>query len=206
MKKTILLSLAAATLLFTGCSEETKKAATETATAAKETTQSAAKDVQEAAQKAVEATKEATAPMVETAKEKTAQAVESAKEAAAPVVEAAKAKVVEAADAVKEAAAPAVETVEEKVMEATEAVAVDTEAGKAVYAKCTSCHGADGNTPALGKSVAISGQSAAELETKLLEYKAGTRDVAGMGTLMKAQVAAMSDEDIKAVSAYIATF
>ncbi|HHH20658.1 MAG TPA: cytochrome c, partial [Nitratifractor sp.] len=36
-------------------------------------------------------------------------------------------------------------------------------------------------------------------------YKAGTRNVHGMGGVMKGQVAAMSDEDIKALSAYVAT-
>jgi len=73
-----------------------------------------------------------------------------------------------------------------------------------LYAKCAGCHGADGKTKAMGKSAPVAGQSAADLETKLADYKAGTRNVAGMGMLMKGQVASLSDADIKAVSAYIA--
>ena len=178
MKKTVLLSMVAAAVLFTGCSEETKKAAGETATAAKETTQSAVHDVKETAQKAVDAGKK----VAEEAKEKAAEAMEATKEAAAPAVEAAKEAVAETTGAAEE---------------------VD---GKALYAKCASCHGADGKNPALNKSEIIAGQSAADLEMKLMEYKAGTRDVSGMGNLMQAQVSRLSDEEIKAVSAYIATF
>jgi cytochrome c553 len=35
------------------------------------------------------------------------------------------------------------------------------------------------------------------------EYKKGTRNVAGMGTLMKGQVAPLSDTDIEALAAHI---
>ncbi|MBD3843091.1 MAG: zinc-ribbon domain-containing protein, partial [Campylobacterales bacterium] len=59
--------------------------------------------------------------------------------------------------------------------------------GAAAYAACGACHGADGKTAALGKSAIIAGQSAADIESKLKEYKAGTRDVTGNGALMKGQ-------------------
>jgi len=72
-----------------------------------------------------------------------------------------------------------------------------------LYAKCAGCHGKDGKTKALGKSEILAGQSKDDLEKKIEEYKAGTRDAAGMGTLMKGQVAGMSDEDIEEVSEYI---
>ena len=49
----------------------------------------------------------------------------------------------------------------------------------------------------------IAGQSKEELVTKLNGYKAGTINVAGMGTLMKGQVASMDDAAIDAVAAYI---
>ena len=205
MKKTVLLSMIAAMVLFAGCSEETKKSASETASAAKETTQSAVKDAKEAvketAQKAVETSKE----VAQKAKEKATEAVEATKEAVAPAAEAVTESTEEAAapsEEVSEEAAPATESSEQAAASAT----ADSEAGKALYAKCAACHGADGKNPALNKSAIIAGQSAADLETKILEYKAGTRDVNGMGAMMKVQVATMSDEDIKAVSAYIATF
>lgn len=193
--------MVAAMVLFTGCSEETKKSASETASAAKETTQSAVKDAKEAvketAEKAVETSKE----VAQKAKEKATEAVEATKEAVAPAAEAVTESTEEAA-APSEETAPATESSEQAAASAT----ADSEAGKALYAKCAACHGADGKNPALNKSAIIAGQSAADLETKIAEYKAGTRDVSGMGNLMSAQVATMSDEDIKAVSAYIATF
>jgi cytochrome c553 len=199
MKKITLLSLAVAALLFTACEEKTKKAAAE-ATAA----------VNVAAEKAAEETKEKTAHAVEAAKEKVSEATEAVKQQASETTETVKKQASAATEAVKEAAEEASKAVQEttaKAVKATkEAVASvtgDTAAGEAAYAKCAGCHGKDGKTKALGKSEEIAGQSAADLEKKLAEYKAGTRNVAGMGSLMKGQVASLSEDDIKAVSAYI---
>ena len=167
MKKIITLSLVAASLLFTGCGEDSKKAATEATT------------------KAVESTKEAATHAVDAAKEVADKAVDTAKEATTKVVEATK----------------------EGVATATEAVADTAKnvAGAAAYAKCAGCHGVDGKTKALGKSVEIAGQSKEELITKLNGYKAGTINVSGMGNLMKGQVASMDDASIAAVATYIST-
>ncbi len=190
MKKITLLSLIAATVLFVACGEETKKAAAEATAAVKETATKAVEETktvaQETAEKAVEASKAAASETVEAVKATATQAVEATEEAAAPVVETAKEKVAEAADSVKEAVAPSANA-----------------AGEEAFAKCAGCHGKDGKTKALGKSEIVAGQSAADLATKIAEYKAGTRNVSGMGTLMKGQVASMSDEDIKAVSEYM---
>lgn len=76
--------------------------------------------------------------------------------------------------------------------------------GAAIYAKCVGCHGANGEKSALNKSAVIKGQDAAKTVEQLNGYKAGTLNQYGMGGLMKGQVAALSDEDIKAVSDYIA--
>jgi len=89
---------------------------------------------------------------------------------------------------------------------AAEANATEAKAGangEALYKKCISCHGDKGQTKALGKSEVITGWDAAKVEEALKGYKAGTRNVHGMGGLMKGQVASYSDEDIKAVSEYI---
>jgi len=75
--------------------------------------------------------------------------------------------------------------------------------GEALYKKCVSCHGAKAEKKGLGKSEVIAGWDVAKLEEALKGYKAGTRNVHGMGGLMKGQVASYSDEDIKAVSEYI---
>jgi len=130
--------------------------------------------------------------------ETAAKAVETTKEAAAKTTEAVKETATKAAEATKEAAGAVAE-------KAKEAASGGNAKGKELYAKCVSCHGADGKTKALGKSEVIAGQSAADLEKKMQDYKAGTRNVAGMGMLMKGQVASLSDEDIKAIAEYISS-
>jgi len=192
MKKIISLSLVAAALLFTGCGEKTKESATDTAAKAVESTK-------EAASSAIDATKAAADKAVEVAKE----AEVAAKVAASKAVEATK----EAAEATKEAAVKAIDNAE-KAVGTVVADAVDTvidKAGKEAYTKCAACHGADGKTKALGKSPVIAGQSKEDLVTKINGYKAGAINVAGMGNLMKGQVATMDDASIEAVATYIST-
>ncbi len=190
MTKITMLSVVAAAVLFVGCGEDSKKAASEATT------------------KAVESTKEAASHAVDTTKNVADKAVEAAKEAEAAVEKAAEKAVEatkEAAKVTKEAAVEAVDNAEKAVGTAV-AGAVDTiidKAGKEAYAKCAGCHGADGKTKALGKSPEIAGQSKEELVTKLNGYKAGTINAAGMGNLMKGQVATMDDTAIEAVSIYI---
>ena len=90
MNKIISLSLVAATLLFTGCGEDTKK------------------DAAEATTKAVEVTKDAANTAVEAAKEATAKAVEATKEAAKATKEAAEKAANKAEEAVSKASAEVV--------------------------------------------------------------------------------------------------
>jgi len=156
----------------------------------------------EHAEKAVEATATHTEKAVEASKTVVAEATEAVTEKAAEVKDA----VAEKAAAATAAVAATVEKTKEAATavaeKATAAVAEATGPdGKALFAKCAGCHGADGKTAALGKSAVIAG--AADLETKIAGYKAGTLNVAGMGALMKGQVASMSDADIKAVATYI---
>ncbi len=78
------------------------------------------------------------------------------------------------------------------------------EDGKALFAKCVSCHGANAEKSALGKSQVIKGWDAAKIESALNGYKDGSYGGAMKG-LMKGQVGTMTPEQIKALSAYIAT-
>ena len=194
MKKLTVLSIVAASLLLVGCGNSATGAEakastehkTESSAKAHEETKSAATEAKEAAAKAVEKTKEAVAEKASEAKEAATKAVESVKEKASSAVDSAKAAAASAAAA------------------ATEAVAAATGPdGKALFAKCAGCHGADGKTKAMGKSAVLAGQSAADLESKIKAYKAGTRNEAGMGALMKGQVASLSDADIKAIATYV---
>lgn len=216
MRKITLLSLVAATVLFTACGEETKKAATDAATAAtetvKETTSNAVDATKAAASEAAEAAKAKASEVAAAAKAEAEKVAAAAADKATELKEAAATKAADAAAALKERAAATTEAAKEaasnavdSVKETASAAVSDNAAGKAAFAKCAGCHGADGKTKALGKSAIIAGESAADLESKLAAYKAGTRNVAGMGMLMKGQVAAMSDEDIKAVSEYISS-
>lgn len=76
--------------------------------------------------------------------------------------------------------------------------------GEALYKACASCHGANGEKAALGKSQIIKGWDAAKTEASLIGYKNGTYGGVMKG-VMKGQVARLSNEDIKALSAHIAS-
>jgi cytochrome c553 len=77
--------------------------------------------------------------------------------------------------------------------------------GKTLYQKCAACHGQKAEKKALGKSQVIAGWKEAKTLDALKGYKAGKRNVAGMGALMKGQVVALSDADLKTLAKYIAT-
>jgi cytochrome c553 len=184
MKKLTVLSIVVASLLLVGCGDSATgaeaKAATETTTEAVEkvaTPKSAATEAKEAAAVAVE------------------KATEAVKEKAAEVKEVVAEKASAAVESTKAAAATAVAVV-------TEAVASGPD-GKALYAKCVGCHGANGSTKPMGKDSVLKGQSAADLEIKMAGYKSGTLNAHGMGALMKGQVSGFSDADIKAVATYV---
>lgn len=200
MKNITVLSLVAASLLFTACGEKTKEAANDAATAVteavKEDTSSVVDAAKQVATDAAEATKAKAAEIAAAAKVEAQKVADAAAAKATELKEAAAKKATDAAAALKERAAAA-------TVAATEAVTPENAAGKAAYAKCAGCHGADGKTKALGKSEVIAGQSVAALAEAINGYKAGTRNVSGMGILMKGQVASMDEATITAVSEYI---
>ena len=78
----------------------------------------------------------------------------------------------------------------------TSTFAVDT-------AGCASCHGANFEKVALGKSKIVKDMSKADIVTALKGYKDGSYGGAMKG-VMKGQVAKLSDEDIEAVATQIA--
>jgi cytochrome c553 len=204
MKKLTVLSIIAASLLLTGCGDSSTGAEAKAANEATPATAHEAPAGHEAkAEKTgdkkstVEEAKEAAATAVEKATEAVKEKAEEVKAKATSKVEEVKAKATEVVDSAKAAVASATAV-------ATEAVAAATGPdGKALYAKCAGCHGADGKTAALGKSAVIAGQPTADLETKIAGYKAGTLNTKGMGALMKGQVAGLSDADTKAIASYI---
>ena len=75
----------------------------------------------------------------------------------------------------------------------------DAARGKEKSAVCAACHGADGNAPGAAFP-RIGGQHEDYLQQALHAYKKGTRKNA----IMKAQVDALSDQDMADLSAYFA--
>jgi cytochrome c len=83
---------------------------------------------------------------------------------------------------------------------ASAALAAD---GKTLYAKCAGCHGADGTKTAQSKP--LKGMSADALTKALEGYKA--KKFGGpKKAVMEGQTAALSADDIKALSAYMSKF
>ena len=73
-----------------------------------------------------------------------------------------------------------------------------------LYEKCQPCHGANAELNALGKSRPIANFTRQEIVNAINGYKDGTRDLYGMGPLMKGQVVDKTDYETKILSDYIA--
>ena len=204
MKKLTLVSVVVASLLLVGCNDDkavdTKAEVVEKVEAV---TAEKSESLTEKATKAVDAVKEVASSAVTKTSEAATEVKEAVKEKATAVVESSKEVANDAKDAVEKKVAEVKEVVAEKVAEAKEAVTPKEVVAPPAYAACAGCHGKDGKLKALGKSEVIAGQAKADLITKLNGYKAGTRNVSGMGVLMKGQAEKLSDADIDAIATYV---
>ncbi|MEA2048767.1 MAG: c-type cytochrome [Campylobacterota bacterium] len=200
MKKIILISLVGASMLFTACEEKSDKAVEETPSAVSEVAPEEKLSSLDAAKKAVEEAAEAT-------KMKAVQIAEEAKVEAEKIAAAAAEKTaalkVSAEKSLAEAGSELKAQAEKVSVAASDAMA--SISAPSAYAKCKGCHGAEGKTVALGKSAVIAGQDKATLIASMNAYKAGTKNVSGMGGLMKGQMASVSDEDIEAIATYLSS-
>lgn len=78
--------------------------------------------------------------------------------------------------------------------------------GAAIYqSKCFSCHGEKASKAALNKSQIIAGWDAAKIVTSVNGYKDGSYGAAMKG-VMKPIATGLSDEDLNAVAATIASY
>ncbi|MBF0218042.1 MAG: cytochrome c [Gammaproteobacteria bacterium] len=89
---------------------------------------------------------------------------------------------------------------------AGQAAALD---GKALYENpakggCFTCHGKDAKTPLMPQYPKLAGQNAAYLVQQFTDIKSGKRNN-GMTAVMKGITGMVSDEEVKAISEYIAT-
>lgn len=80
-----------------------------------------------------------------------------------------------------------------------EKVSID---GKLLFAKCSSCHGVNGDKKALNKSQSIKGWSVVRLSDAINGYKDGSYG-GSMKGVMRPQVNKLSSDEIKALSEYI---
>lgn len=218
MKK-ILLSSVVAIAFLTGCGEDKKVVETKTVVEVKQEVVKTEPKVEEV----VVETKTPETKLVEQVKESTNEVatkiVEESKkvaEAMPAVVQSVSEKVVETTKEVtKEVVAKANET-KDKIEESINTiVATKTEAkadnaglaekGKGLYLKCAGCHGSSAEKPALGKSQVIKGWDAGKIIAALKGYKDDSYGGVMKG-VMKGQVSNLSDEEIEALGAYIATF
>ncbi|RXK01019.1 cytochrome C [Arcobacter sp. CECT 8986] len=76
--------------------------------------------------------------------------------------------------------------------------------GETLFKACATCHGANAQKAALGKSEIIKGWDSKKIQDALHGYKNGTYGKAMKG-VMKGQVARLSDEDIKVLADYISS-
>jgi cbb3-type cytochrome c oxidase subunit III len=98
---------------------------------------------------------------------------------------------------------------DQKALAASPVANANTDAGKAKYALCATCHGQNGEGMAALKSPALAGQSADYIIRQLQNFKHGVRGADPAKDMAGAQMAPMakmlSDEDMKNVAAHIVT-
>ncbi len=101
----------------------------------------------------------------------------------------------------KEAPKVVKEAKEVVVVEETTEVVAEID-GKTIYKVCSSCHGANGEKAALGKSQIIKGWDVIKTTNALKGYRDGTYGGA-MKSLMAGQVKSLNEVDMNIVAEYI---
>ncbi|WP_373071357.1 cytochrome c [Sulfurimonas sp.] len=72
-----------------------------------------------------------------------------------------------------------------------------------LFDKCGICHGVKGEKHSLGLTKSIAGMQANDVAKILYEYKNGTRNIYGLGTIMNGQAKNLSEDEIETLSKYI---
>lgn len=91
------------------------------------------------------------------------------------------------------------------VLSASHATAVSALDGKALYEQklCHTCHGTEGNKPIAPNYPKLGGQSAVYLAEQSKLIRDGKRN-SGLSIAMKGMVATVKDEELQAISEYLA--
>ncbi|ELB7667211.1 c-type cytochrome [Campylobacter upsaliensis] len=77
--------------------------------------------------------------------------------------------------------------------------------GATLYKKCAVCHGPKADKVYLNKVPALKSISTAERLQYMKEYSEGKRNAYGQGAIMKINLKGLTEEDFKALEAYIET-
>ncbi|AJC87519.1 cytochrome c553 [Campylobacter insulaenigrae] len=77
--------------------------------------------------------------------------------------------------------------------------------GAALYKKCAVCHGAKAEKMYLNKVPALNSLTSAERLQYMKEYSEGKRNAYGQGAIMKINLKGLTEDDFKAIEAYIET-
>ena len=87
---------------------------------------------------------------------------------------------------------------------ATSGMCADKNYGATAFNKwCKNCHGVNGDKYGGGKSAQIAFLEKKDIITALKDYRAGTRNIHGMGKVMKSEALTMKDDEIEAVADYV---
>lgn len=194
----ILISVALAAFLLVGCSDEQSKSTQTTTDAVKEptTVMSTAHKIDAAIKNATKSADEVT----QSVKELSDTTIEKTKE----IVEQAKGVTNEAVTRTKEVAKDVADEVQTSAAAVSESLSAENELGASAYKVCSSCHGVNGEKPALGKSKVIQGWSVSKVLHALDGYKDGSYG-GTMKAVMKGQASGLTEEKAKAIAEYIST-
>ncbi len=185
----LLLSIATVSILFVGCTENTKEEVKATTNKTIDNVAEVTQDVTDSATK-----------VVQKATEKTKDVVNKVTESTTPVIDEVTTKVKDVAEEVTTSVTKVTKDLQEKVHTAT-APKID---GKALFKVCGSCHGQNGEKKALNASKVIQGWSKEQVEVALKGYKSGTYGGAMKGVML-GQVNSLDDDKIEALATYIST-
>ena len=180
MNKKFLFSIAVASFLLVGCSNESKEEVKEVANTTIDKVAEVSTTTEKKAMEVVEEVKKEAAPIVN-------DVIESSKDVMADITK---------------TATDMTNNVQKKIHEATAPTSsVD---GKALYTKCGACHGQNGEKKALNTSAIIQGWSKGEVLKALKGYKDGTYGGAMKGVML-GQVKNFSDTELEALATHISS-
>jgi cytochrome c553 len=200
MKKSILISAGLAILLLSGCGDKEEIQA-DVQDKASEVTKQVVNEVKSAD----EQSNTIEADVKNESAEVTQEVVDEIKSDDAKSEEI-KSDIKDSAEQSNEDIVKDIEEKSDEIKKDVEKLSQNTESGEQIYiARCKQCHGVDGKTPALTKSLPIAGWDSAKVLESLKGYKAGNLNHYGLGGTMKGILMPLNEEQMQKVADYVST-